>query len=766
MAQPLVEGTVEDDASIVASESSILAGYSGDDNLTGSGLSDQLFGGHTEWREGGFAAGFVGPVMVKVGDNDSIFGGAGDDFIMVGTGTDTIDGGDNYDQINFQFDNQVSFVKLEKVEGSNPPMQRFREFGAVLANVFVDLQTGTYNGGYWSGNTRVGTATGTVINVESVIGSIGNDTINGSSADNAFKPIGGDDTIDGRGGFDILSYNDLAKAGILLDYQKQTVRDGFGGTDRFSNIEIVLGGKNDDTMYGSHRNERFTGNKGADTIKGGGGHDTVDYSWELGTKGIVIDLNTTGVNKDTFGYKDTLKDIDRIIGSKNNDLIEGSHRVDEKFWGREGNDKLYGYGGHDTLYGGIGNDKLDAGGDQDSLYGESGDDTLLGGDDTDTLDGGTGNDRLDGGADIDVLIGGEGDDKLTDNSIDVDDFIRQRRGNTMNGGAGNDTIKGGGVMHGEADNDKIYGMGKLYGDAGDDWIEATSFGNFAAAFPVRLSGGDGRDTLVNATTGGGGYGAADYEYAAVGILIDLHNDTVTVSPTDVDTLVNIRAVYGTGFDDTIFGSEKGEIFIRGGAGNDSLNGNGGLDRILGEEGNDTIIGGEGGDFILDGGDGDDLIFGESDVGTDPLGDDKGSTSIRGGKGNDTIHSGGGNDTIDGGADDDTFYLEVRWAKEVTGGSGRDTFYFGKASTVFAEGGGGADRFILAANVGKITITDFNPANETIDLSAFNVANFKALKKLAHEDSKADMVTFTFAKDVELTLRHTSLDDLDRGDFIL
>ena len=60
-----------------------------------------------------------------------------------------------------------------------------------------------------------------------------------------------------------------------------------------------------------------------------------------------------------------------FLGNKYEDII----------WGRQGNDKIYGYAKNDILYGES---------EKDKLYGDKGDDILVGGSENDQIDGGEG----------------------------------------------------------------------------------------------------------------------------------------------------------------------------------------------------------------------------------------------------------------------------------------------------------------------------------------------------------------------------------------
>ncbi|USP12595.1 VCBS domain-containing protein [Vibrio gazogenes] len=125
-----------------------------------------------------------------------------------------------------------------------------------------------------------------------------------------------------------------------------------------------------------------------------------------------------------------------LVGSPDNDHIDG-HNGDDWIDG--------GLGGTDWLNGGNGDDTLISsyGGDGDLLEGERGDDYLYGRDGDDILIGGQGDDYLSGSVGDDILIGGMGDDYLS-------------------GGAGNDILIGGSQddAHGDGSDVMIGGAGE------------------------------------------------------------------------------------------------------------------------------------------------------------------------------------------------------------------------------------------------------------------------------------------------------------------
>jgi Ca2+-binding RTX toxin-like protein len=239
-------------------------------------------------------------------------------------------------------------------------------------------------------------------------------------------------------------------AAIRFGTAGNDVLNGTNGDDFF----FVGGG--DDVAFGGAGRDTFFGSQGNDTFDGGIGVDTVDYS-QVQTNGVLVALGPNGFAADGNGGTDTLRSIENVTGSNQDDFLAGD-AGDNVIRGLNGNDLIFGGAGADTLEGGEGSDWLlydstsatagvsvdllnntasggDATGDiisgfenaagtnlrdvlsgtngANELLGRDGNDTLFGRGGNDILEGGAGADRLDGGTGRDRLEGGEGNDLLT-----------------------------------------------------------------------------------------------------------------------------------------------------------------------------------------------------------------------------------------------------------------------------------------------------------------------------------------------------------------
>lgn len=189
---------------------------------------------------------------------------------------------------------------------------------------------------------------------------------------------------------------------------------------------------------------------------------------------------------------------------------------------------------------------------------------------------------------------------------------------------------------------------------------------------------------------------------------ELGNGTPSGSgPIIIDGTAGDDDLEGTVGADTLNGLD-GDDKIRGRGGDDEVNGGNGDDRVRGDLGNDTVDGGAGndrargglGNDVVRGGEGDDRVKG--DVGNDMVYGDAGNDRVRGGLGDDTVSGGLGDDRVDGQAGNDL----------LDGGDGRDTY----------NGGLGSDTFVFGVDGDRDRIKDFEDGQDTIDISAFAVAN--------------------------------------------
>ncbi len=632
-----------------------LYGADGNDRLTGNAGDDGLHGN---------------------GGNDLLLGGAGSDLLRGGTGNDTLDGG----TIAGNELNQASYldatagVNVNLVTGKASDGMKGTDtlinINAVQGSGHDDTVTGStalviemfdlrggndsVDGGaitdtldyvnrnvaYYGGAPRAitvdlgrQTATGAdigtdiLVNINQVLGGRGDDSITGS--DSAIvewlEGGAGNDTLDGGGGTDFVSYINTGWRAVTVNLGTHGATDASGNTDTLINIEGVLGTNFNDRITGSDSTaiEIFTGNGGNDTIDGAGGIDAVDYvsSWAA----VQVNLHY-GSAQDGLGGTDRLAGIEIARGSSFDDTLQGS-AADESFNGRAGNDVLDGLGGYDVadyfdaksgVTASLATGKASDGfGGTDTLLaieGLSGSrdfgDRLTGNDGRNRLDGLGGDDTLDGGAGNDTLAGSGGNDSLQGGL--GDDELRADGGNdTVDGGAGADTVVLGGALA-DYTRERVSPTDvRLTHKAGGDTVLVRNVEQFRfdagtidwATVTINIAS-PGNDTIVSTQVddvlaGGGGNDVYVVKHDGVKIveLAKGGSDTVQADRSyvlgeNVETLVltGETAADGTGnaLNNAITGSAAANT-LDGGIGKDTLAGGAGDDVYVLDNAGDVVI---------------------------------------------------------------------------------------------------------------------------------------------------------------------------------
>jgi Ca2+-binding RTX toxin-like protein len=253
----------------------------------------------------------------------------------------------------------------------------------------------------------------------------------------------------------------------------------------------------------------------------------------------------------------------RLLGSganrasPNDDLLVGT-RLGDNLIGLAGSDTLYGLEGNDTLSGGLGADFLDGSRGFDfASYANS-------------LSG------------VTFFLGGGSvntGEALGDTFSEIDGLIGSQYADLLGAGSRTNIIT------------SIQGLG------GNDWL----FGGTGAD---TLEGGEGNDVLSGGANGdrldgGAGIDVASYrDSGAVVTSLLVGGGPGTTRESDGDTYINIENIWGSNFDDALFGNnDAGQVY--GFLGNDTL---------VGWDGNDTIYGGAGGDQLTGGNGADDFFY--------------------------------------------------------------------------------------------------------------------------------------------------------------
>ncbi len=423
------------------------------------------------------------------------------------------------------------------------------DYNFALAAVTVDLAAGTGHSTI-ADNADVGNDTITILgSVNSIRGSSYNDSLFGSGNNEYFLGGYGDNSIDGRGGFDRAVYSttqdDALTGGITVNLAAGTVTgDVSVGNDTLRSIEGITGSDFADTYvatgYGLVGALNIGNNGAVNEIEGGGGNDTITGNGNTrvafygAQDGVTVDL-TVGTSRGIVAGDiaavgtDAFSGVSSVAGSAFNDTFTGSNNAAgtaEEFAGRAGDDHIDGLGGFDRAF--YNNDNSAASGIHvDMALGVVTGDAAIG---TDTL------------RSVEGIRGTNFADTYDASNFGLSGFLDPSTDNV-----GSFTTL-----------NEIEGMG------GNDII--TGNGNTRIAF---YNAFDGVTVDLN---GGTAQGTAAGDIAGVG----------------TDNFTGTNAVRGSGFADLIFGD----------AASNTLDGQGGNDIIQGRGGADTLIGGGGSDHFV------------------------------------------------------------------------------------------------------------------------------------------------------------------------
>jgi Ca2+-binding RTX toxin-like protein len=552
------------------------------------------------------------------------------------------------------------------------------------------------------------------------------DTIIGSDARERFILLGGNDTLNGGGGNDLVRYDRSGISAVSVDLEAGVATGSHQGT-AFShtllNVESIRGSRNgQDTLTGSAAdnqinayggNDLLTGGAGNDTIYGGAGADTVfinalttDVSVSMRTDGYLITsadgIDLIGFDVESFQFNDTLlsqASIQSLTAASDdlivleNDLVDGV-----VYFGNGGSDTIdFGdiYDGYVELSYNQITGPISVEIDASTNYGS----IIKSGLGTDTLlDVGNAMSSGFGGFFGGFYVIGTGQNDTFDITINVS-FIG------LMGGAGNDTFNldltsigtvrldfranGSGVATQGMVVDLTMGIVSNDGFGGTDVINvqnqisgrleiqgtANSDAMTGSAHDDRFITLGGNDTV----DGGAGVDALRYDRSGIdAVEVNLAGGLATGSyfgASFTQVISNIELVRGNEGNDTLTGNSA-DNGLDGRGGSDQLYGGQGNDTLLGMEGDDALYGGAGND-LLEGGAGFDLL--EGGAGNDSLYGGDANDAMSGGFLQDVLYGGGGADSLSGDAGLDTLF----------GGAGNDTLY-GNDDQDTLYGGDGAD----------------------------------------------------------------------------
>ncbi|MBN4003277.1 calcium-binding protein [Nostoc sp. LPT] len=458
-----------------------------------------------------------------------------------------------------------------------------------------------------------------------IIGTSGYDLLQGGTGNDTLIGDTGNDSLTGGGGKDKFVYD--------LGDGTDTITD-FGGIGKGTNPTAAVIAEVDTikfqgtgltaqnlllTQNDNNLEITFEGNVNTIVILENFKLENLENLKASGAKPALGNILFDGQNSitDSFNVLDS-NSTDTSLGIKNtvtffNDLnnnITGLEDSNDVVNGQGGNDKIDGLSGNDLLRGG------------------AGDDTLIGGTGNDTLIGGTGNDSLVGN---NLLSGGYGNDYLSISGYqsfrypDYEYDSRSSGKNTLNGGAGNDNLSASGST----------GNNLLSGDDGNDnlsisgYYEGNNYSNYDSRSSGKntLNGGAGKDTLsAGGSTGDNLLSGGDgNDYLSISGYYE-YTPSDPYSPRDVSITYDSRSSGkntlngGTGDDNLNASNSKGDNLLDGGAGNDYISASSafGKNTIYGGSGNDILIGGFGNDTLYGGTGTDTFVFNNYNKGVDSI----------------------------------------------------------------------------------------------------------------------------------------------------
>ena len=641
----------------------IMTGGTGNDTLVGGGGVDTLIGGVgddayvvdsatdtiTELAGGGTdrvvstvsltlaaevenltLSGAVGLSGTGNASNNVILGTTGNDTLNGLAGVDTMTGGAGND--TYVVDT-AGDVTTEVAGGGTDTV-----LSSVSRTLAAEVENLTLTGAVGLAGTG-----NTLANI--LIGTSGNDTLNGAAAADSMTGGAGNDTyvVDTAGdvttevpggGTDTVQSSVSRTLGAELENLTLTGAVGLSGIGNLLNNTLTGTGAND-TLNGMDGNDTLIGGAGTDSMTGGTGNDTFivdtagDILTELAAGGTDIVQSSVSLTLANEIENLTLTGAAGLAGTGNglNNVITGS----------TGNDTLTGGGGTDTLIGGAGNDTFVVDTTTDTL-------TEAPGGGTDTVQ-----------SSVSITLAAEVENLILTGAVGLNG-TGNGLNNVITGTAGNDTLSGGA------------GVDTLIGGAGND------------AYVV-----DSATDTITELAGGG----TDRVVSTVSLTLAAEVENLTLSG-----LVGLSGT-GNALNNTILGSTGVDTLV-GLDGDDTLNGGAGADSMVGGIGNDTFVVDNAGDVTTElAGGGTDTV--QSSISL-TLGSEVENLTLTGAVGltgtgnalgnlitgtgvNDTLLGLAGDDTLNGGAGVDS----------MTGGTGNDTFVVDTALDLTIEiAGGGTD----------------------------------------------------------------------------
>ncbi len=743
------DGTVWDQAAVLARLETTLTGTEGDDNLYGSELADTISGLAGNDSLNGQAG------------NDILLGGTGDDFLNGGLGDDIYDGGTGVDNLmdfsgsdtyrwgvgsgqDTVSDQDVGPGTIDRVEvqGATPADVTITRDWGVNPNAITLRLNATGDAltllDWFNPNGQIEEirfADGTVWDQAAVLarlettltGTEGDDNLYGSELADTISGLAGNDSLNGQAGNDVLDggtgadqmFGSSGDDTFLVDNVADVVSEFAGGGNDLvytsvnfllvgdSEIETMIltgtdsigatGSSTDNTIIGNSGDNTLDGGLGSDLLQGGTGHDTyvVDHAGDS-----VIESVDEGI--DTVRSSTTYSlgaNVEHLVLTGDTAIQGTGNALDNMLTGNSAANVLSGGAGNDIYVVGAGDAVVEDAGEGTDLVQSAVSFVLSDHVEHLTLTGagtvnGTGNSLnnvLTGNVAANVLDGAAGADHMTGGQGD-DTYIVEDAGDVVveNINEGVDTVQSAisYTLGANVENLILTGSAALNGTG--NTLDNILTGNSAANV---LTGEAGHDMYV--------IGAGDTVVEAANSGTDTVQSALTYTlGANVEnlTLTGTAAVNGTG-------NSLHNILV----------GNSAANVLTGGAGNDTYVVGVG-DSVVESGGGVDVV--QSSVtwtlgsnlenltltGTAAInGTGNGSANLlTGNSANNVLNASGGSDTLRGGAGNDT----------VNGGSGNDTYLFGRGEgqDFVQDSSGSADKIQYDSGINPLDLVISRQAN--------------------------------------------------------
>jgi len=534
------------------SDKTVIYGTTGNDSLDGTANGEAYIAGDGN-----------DTIYSRQGD-DIVYAGSGDDYVDSCEGKDTVYGSDGNDTIVDSSGNNYLY-------GDNGN-------DSIVAGAYNKIYGG-------SGDDTITTISSSYSYLD---GGDGNDSIIGGGNDNSVETlIGGigNDYINGHSNHDLYIFNLGDGNDTVYDNPTQyTIDDTIKFGEGITKENIIFNTQGNDLIV--------TYTNSTDSVR------VIDFFYRYSQNNIENFVFADGTS---YNFGEVLG-LSAVRGTGANDTLSGSDQS-EKIYGYSGDDSLEA-GACDTVYGGEGNDTLTATQFSNYLDGGDGNDSIIGGgndNSVETLIGGIGNDYINGHSNHDLYIFnlGDGNDTVYDNPTQytIDDTIKFGEGitkeNIIFNTQGNDLIV---TYTNSTDSVRVIDFFYRYSQNNIEnfvFADGTSY-NFGEVLGLSAVRGTG----ANDTLSGSDQSEKIYGYSG--------DDSLEAGACDT--------VYGGEGNDTLTATQFSN-YLDGGDGNDSIIGGGNdnsVETLIGGIGNDYIHGGSSSHvYIFNIGDGNDTIFDEN-----------------------------------------------------------------------------------------------------------------------------------------------------------